>query len=124
MAWPTRTTGPLLDVTACLLKADIRGEELHGWLIIRETKRTGPTVYGILDRLEDMRWITGYWEKQSTDENRPRRRFYRLTAEGHSQVRDLLAERRPDVLRKLTEPDRQAPGLRLPPGSVVPRGAQ
>jgi PadR family transcriptional regulator, regulatory protein PadR len=122
MARPARTTRPLLDVAACLLKADIKGEELHGWKIISETKRTGPTVYGILDRLEDMRWITGYWEKQSSGENRPRRRFYRLTEDGRSQVRELLAERRPDELRQLAEPAR--PGLRLPRRSVAPGGAQ
>jgi PadR family transcriptional regulator, regulatory protein PadR len=60
MARPARTTRPLLDVVACLLKADFHGGQLYGWQIIKETKRTGPTVYGILDRLEDMRWITGY----------------------------------------------------------------
>jgi PadR family transcriptional regulator, regulatory protein PadR len=124
VAKPTRTTRPLLDVTTCLLKADIRGEQLHGWQIVKETKRTGPTVYGILDRLEDLHWTTGYWEQQNTDENRPRRRYYRLTDDGRSQIRELLEERRPDVLKRLAEPTRQTPGLRLPRGSVAPGGAR
>lgn len=124
MSKSARTTKPSLDVMACMLKADIQGGELYGWQIIRDTKLTGPTVYGILDRLEDKRWITGYWEKQNTDGNRPRRRFYRLTAEGRSQVQELLAERCPETLRKLlSEPDRQGLGLRSLRGSVAPGGA-
>jgi len=124
MGRSTRVTRTSLDVMTCLLKADTHGEVLHGWPIIKETKLAGPTVYGILDRLEDAHWITGYWEKQSTDENRPRRRFYRLTAEGRSQMRELLAARRPDALKRLAEPARRTPGFRLPRGSVAPGGAQ
>src|ERR1022692_4111478 len=82
MARPMRTTGPLLDVSGCLLEADAQGNDVHGWQIMKDTKRTGPTVYGVLDRLEDLRWITSYWEDLLPDENRPRRRLYRLTNEG------------------------------------------
>ena len=35
-----RTTGPLLDVSARLFKADTQSEELHGWQIMKDTKRT------------------------------------------------------------------------------------
>jgi len=124
MARPARTTRPLLDVASCLLRADFRGTELYGWQIIRETGRTGPTVYGILDRLEDMHWITGYWDEQGSDDNRPRRRFYRLTDDGRTQVRELLAARRPEELARLAEPGDRAPGLGLPRGSIAPGGAQ
>src|SRR5690242_1901047 len=100
MARPARTTGPLLDVCTRLMRADAQGEDdLHGWQIMKETKRTGPTVYGVLDRLEDLRWITSYWETLPPEANRPRRRFYRLTAQGRKEVRELLAERRPEELK-------------------------
>lgn len=122
MTRPMRTTGPLLDVSACLLTADARGEDLHGWQIMKDTKRSGPTVYGVLDRLEDLQWITGYWEALQPDENRPRRRLYRLTDEGRAKVRELLAERRPEVAAKLAEPAKPSPGLRSPRRSIVPDG--
>ena len=121
MTRPSRTTGPLLDVAACLLRAHAQGENLHGWAIMKTTKRSGPTVYGVLDRLEDRNWITGYWEDQDPGSNKPRRRFYRLTPEGLTGICDLLANRRPEDLPepKLRAPDLLFPGRR----SVAPGGA-
>src|SRR6266550_2317848 len=91
----TRVTAPLLDVLEVFLWAVARGQELHGWVIMKAVKRSGPTVYGVLDRLEDAGWITGRWEDQHPEPNKPRRRFYRLTPTGTVAARDLLAERRP-----------------------------
>jgi DNA-binding PadR family transcriptional regulator len=125
MARPVRTTQPLLDVVKRLLWADTHGEELHGWQIMKDTKRTGPTVYGVLDRLEDdLQWITSYWEDLQPDENRPRRRLYRLTDEGRAGIRELLAERRPEEAASLTEPTRQRPTPRSPRRSILPDGAR
>jgi DNA-binding PadR family transcriptional regulator len=104
----SRVTGPLLDVAACLLRADVQGEQPHGWMIMKETKRSGPTVYGVLDRLEDRSWIEGYWEEQDPGSSRPRRRFYRLTPQGAAGLHDLLAERRPVALPRPTAPGRGA----------------
>lgn len=118
-----RVTGPLLDVSARLLEADLHDHDLHGWQIMKDTKRTGPTVYGVLDKLEDLRWITGYWEDLRPDENRPRRRLYRLTADGRAQVRQLLTERRPEVFQRLAEPVRENPQVKRLRGSIAPEGA-
>lgn len=118
-----RVTSPLLDVSERLLKADLQGQDLHGWQIMKDTKRTGPTVYGVLDRLEDLRWITGYWEDLKPDENRPRRRLYRLTSDGRTKVRQLLAERRPEVLKRLTEPVHESPQVKWRRESIAPEGA-
>lgn len=122
MARFSRTTGPLLDVSACLLRAHAQGEKLHGWAIMKATKRSGPTVYGVLDRLEDRNWITGYWEQdQDAGSSKPRRRFYEVTPEGLAGMSDLLAERRPEAL---LEPKHRAPGFTLPGRrSVAPGGA-
>ena len=88
---------------------------------MRETKRSGPTVYGVLDRLEDRGWIEGYWEDQDPDSNRPRRRFYRLTLQGAAGLHDLLAERRPVAHPRPAEPGR---GIELPaPRRVAPGGS-
>jgi PadR family transcriptional regulator len=66
---------------------------------VYESRRgAGPTVYGVLNRLEDAAWITGQWEDQHPESNKPRRRLYRLTPNGVIAARDLLATRRPQAL--------------------------
>ncbi|MEU5878392.1 helix-turn-helix transcriptional regulator [Spirillospora sp. NPDC047279] len=105
-----RITGPLLDVIEQLFDAHQRGVELHGWPIVQSTKRAGPTVYRVLDRLEDAGWVTARWEEQDPELTRPRRRFYRLTPNGVAEVRSLLGERRPAALDPGAPPGRPAPG--------------
>jgi len=105
-----RVTPPLLDVLEVFLHACDDGAELHGWAIMKATKRSGPTVYGVLDRLEDLGWITGWWEDQNPDPGKPRRRLYRLTPTGLSGAKQILGDRRPEALRRRVSP---APGLAL-----------
>lgn len=89
-------TVPLLDVLEVFIQAFTDDEgELHGWQIVKSTGRSGPTVYGVLDRLVDAGWISGRWEEENPQPNRPRRRLYRLTPDGVASARQLLAERRP-----------------------------
>lgn len=94
MSAPERVTKPFLEVLEVLLRALDDDLEVHGWLIMRETHRSGPTVYGVLDRLERAGWVEGHWEDQGQDSNRPRRRHYHLTPTGATAGRKLLAERR------------------------------
>jgi PadR family transcriptional regulator, regulatory protein PadR len=108
---PIRVTGPLLDVLDEFLQAFADDVELHGWAITKATKRAGPTVYGVLDRLEDAGWISGRWEEHRPEPNKPRRRFYRLTPTGVTAARDLLADRRPQALRRPAGSPRPEPGL-------------
>lgn len=69
---------------------------MHGYEIMHVTKRLGPTVYGVLDKLEDMKWITGQFEDRNLDNpGKPARRFYRLTGEGALDAEQLLHARRP-----------------------------
>jgi PadR family transcriptional regulator, regulatory protein PadR len=101
MARSVRVTGPFLDVIELLLlmfEADVG--ELHGWAIMKATKRSGPTVYGVLDRLEDMGWITGSWESEHPEPGKPRRRFYSITPTGLAGASKLLHDRRPRALRR------------------------
>jgi PadR family transcriptional regulator len=98
MTGPVRVTGPLLDVLEIFLQAFAHDRELHGWAIVKASKRAGPTVYGVLDRLEDAGWVTGRWEDQPPNANTPRRRLYRLTLTGAAAARDLLVARRPAAL--------------------------
>ena len=79
-------TGPQLDgataaVLDVLLTAWDQKAELHGWEIMHRARRSGPSVYRALDRLEDTGWITATWEVLKAGEQRPRLRYYRLTAD-------------------------------------------
>lgn len=114
-------TGPLLDIAEQLLRADARGEDLYGWQLMKDTKRTGPTVYSVLERLEAQQWITPRWEQLPPDESRPRRRLYRLTDSGRTEATELLAERRPAALRELAVPPRRGRVAR-PSGEPLPDG--
>ncbi|GAB3977543.1 hypothetical protein GCM10029978_067540 [Actinoallomurus acanthiterrae] len=96
MAQPFRVTAPLLDVLEVFLQAHYENrDDLHGWPIAKATGRSGPTVYGVLERLLAASWITGRWEEENPQPNRPRRRLYRLTPNGVVASEQLLAERRP-----------------------------
>jgi len=96
MTSPIRVTRPLLEVLEVLLQAlDSNADDLHGWAIMKATKRSGPTVYGVLDRLEDLGWIEGRWEDSNPEPSKPRRRFYRVTPTGEVCARELLRERCP-----------------------------
>jgi DNA-binding PadR family transcriptional regulator len=114
-------TGPLLDIAEQLVQADTRGEDLYGWQLMKDTKRSGPTVYSVLDRLEALQWITRHWEELPSGENRPRRRLYRLTDSGRTEVHALLAERRPEALREPAGPLRRG-WLARSPGESMPDG--
>jgi DNA-binding PadR family transcriptional regulator len=83
-------TGAMFDVLALLLQAWEDKTEVHGWMIMKSVRRSGPTVYGVLDRLEDAGWITGSWEELPPDQDRARRRFYRLTAHGVEAARQRI----------------------------------
>jgi PadR family transcriptional regulator, regulatory protein PadR len=103
MAAPVRITRPLLEVLEVFLQAFSDSRELHGWAILKATKRAGPTIYGVLDRLEDAGWVSARWEDQQPNTNTPRRRLYRLTPTGAVAARDLLAARRPAALARLAQ---------------------
>lgn len=94
MAGIERITEPTLDVFEALLRAHREGRDVHGWEIKKTTRRSGPTVYGVIDRLEDARLIEGHWEHQDSSDKGPRRRYYRLTGAGVATASRLIAERR------------------------------
>lgn len=52
------------------------------------------TIYPVLARLENMRWVESGWEQLDTREVRPARRCYRLTGAGVPQARAALAAAR------------------------------
>jgi DNA-binding PadR family transcriptional regulator len=47
----------------------------------------------VIDRLVEGGLVEGYWEQQEPQDNRPRRRYYRLTDAGVPALSQLLARR-------------------------------
>jgi PadR family transcriptional regulator, regulatory protein PadR len=113
MAGIERVTRQLLDLLAVLLDAHLRGQELHGYALMKRTGLSGPSTYRGLDRLEDAHLVDARWEELPPGDERPRRCYYRLNPSGVAVARRLLAERRPEVLAHLGRtPRRRAPEVR------------
>jgi PadR family transcriptional regulator, regulatory protein PadR len=106
MAGIERVTDATLDVLEVLLQAHQDGRDIYGWEIKKATRRSGPTVYGVIDRLEDVRLIEGRWEHQDSLDKGPRRRYYYLTGAGVATASKLIAERERRSRTKVATPKR------------------
>ena len=68
-------------------------EELAGIDIAKSTGIASGTLYPLLARLEIADWLESRWEDiDPHKEQRPRRRYYRLTDAGSGKVERLFAE--------------------------------
>jgi PadR family transcriptional regulator len=88
---------PLDDASArkgsaeLLILATLEDGQLHGYDIAREiTRRSGglltfhvASLYPLLYKIEEKNWIQGRWVEKT---GQRRRRYYRLTAEGHRML--------------------------------------
>ena len=88
MTAPQRLTAPTIEVLHALLDST---EPLWGLQLVKLTERPTGTVYPILSRLEDAGWLAADWEAES-DHPGPRRRLYRLTAEGSTAAAQAIAD--------------------------------
>jgi DNA-binding PadR family transcriptional regulator len=78
-----------LTVRALLGEPD---RELYGLELVDATGLPPGTIYPIMARLEGAGWVTSRWEESGPEAmGRPRRRYYRLTADGVVQAREALA---------------------------------
>src|SRR5690348_3871903 len=68
-----RVTRQLVVLLAVLLDAYVRGEELHGYAIMKLAHLSGPSTYRNLDRLEDAHLVEVRWEDLPPGGDRPRR---------------------------------------------------
>lgn len=74
--------------------------ELSGADIARDTKIFSGTLYPILMRLEDAKWLESRWEASDAREGGgPRRRLYRMTALGAKRTKIAFLEFEPIVRR-------------------------
>ena len=67
--------------------------ELYGFGLMRSTGVKPGSLYPILDRLEDRRWLVSAEEEiDEVAAGRPKRRQYRLTALGEREARQAVTE--------------------------------
>ncbi len=73
-----------LGITSLRILGAIRDGVAYGLDIVQETGMPSGTVYPTLGRLKKRGLVTAQWEDQrvADREGRPRRRYYRLSAEG------------------------------------------
>jgi DNA-binding PadR family transcriptional regulator len=87
-----RLTEPTLKILALLLSVS-DNSEISGAEIGRETKLASGTLYPILLRLEQSRWVESRWEEGDPRKlGRPRRRYYQITALGVKKTQKAFAE--------------------------------
>lgn len=70
--------------TSALILKTIHAGSMFGFDIMEKTGLPSGTIYPALRRLEENTYIRGTWEntKAALSDNRPRRRYYRLTRQG------------------------------------------
>lgn len=85
-----RLTTQTLKVLAAIMS--IR-DEASGAQIAQVTRLASGTLYPILLRLEQAKWVESHWETGDPRElGRPRRRFYRITGVGAKKTRAAFRE--------------------------------
>lgn len=85
-----RLTVPVLLVLSAMLERPT--EEWYGLDLASRAELKSGTIYPVLSRLEQAVWLTSRWEDVDPARvGRPRRRLYRLTAEGEKVAEEAVA---------------------------------
>jgi PadR family transcriptional regulator len=86
------------------------GTEQYGAQIGDDADLASGTVHPILARLERVGWVESRWEDiDPREEQRPARRYYRLTEDGAQQARTALARAYRSKRRILPSPVPEQP---------------
>ncbi len=86
-----RLTGPALRMLKIFIEHPTK--EFSGAEIAKVTGIGSGTLYPLLARFEQERWLTSRWEKiDPSEEKRPRRHFYKITGHGQNCARQALEE--------------------------------
>ncbi|HUA93638.1 MAG TPA: PadR family transcriptional regulator [Terracidiphilus sp.] len=82
------SSDPKLSHTAAMILQAIHAGYIYGFSVMEMTGLPSGTVYPAMRRLERDDLIRSHWEKQSIAdaEQRPPRKYYRLTAAGKSTL--------------------------------------
>jgi PadR family transcriptional regulator PadR len=86
-----RLTGPALRMLKIFV--EYPAKEFSGAEIFKVTGIGSGTLYPLLARFEQVKWLASKWEKiDPSEEGRPRRRLYKITPHGQNRARQALAE--------------------------------
>ena len=67
-------------------------QEMYGLEICAKAELPSGTIHPILARLEKLGWLESSWEEiDPHEQGRPRRRYYKLSADGAELARNALA---------------------------------
>jgi len=86
-----RISPQTLSLLAALLVHPMRWH--HGYALSQQTGLASGTLYPILMRLENLRWLETRWE-EANHAGRPPRHLYRLTTDGRAWAREELQDAR------------------------------
>jgi PadR family transcriptional regulator PadR len=88
-----RITIPTARILAALLAEP--DADRYGLELMQATGLASGSLYPIMHRLQEAGWVEARWEQiDASEQGRPARRFYRLTADGAVSARQSLAELR------------------------------
>jgi DNA-binding PadR family transcriptional regulator len=94
---------PQTQVVLHALLAD-PSAELYGLEIAERTGLLPGSTYPILSRLQQVGWVESRWEQIDEHiQQRPRRRYYRLTANGKDEARQALQEMKPGFVQAVRQ---------------------
>ena len=98
--------------TSALILQTIGSGYVYGFDIMEVTGLPSGTIYPALRRLERDALIQGSWENERSalDQERPRRRYYRLTREGKDTI--SVALRRYPLLSQLAPAEKETKPVR------------
>jgi DNA-binding PadR family transcriptional regulator len=86
-----RMTMVIMDILDVLMNAP-PDDPAWGLKLCEQTGHGSGTVYPALDRLLRAHWIEDRWE-EPPPEDRPRRRYYRITGAGRAAYHEAVAAR-------------------------------
>jgi PadR family transcriptional regulator PadR len=86
-----RLTAVIMDVLDVLTSSP-SDNPAWGLRLCEQTGHGPGTIYPALDRLLQAGWITDHWE-EPPPADRPRRRYYTVTAEGRAAYHEAVAAR-------------------------------
>jgi len=98
--------------TSALILQTIGSGYVYGFDIMERTGLPSGTIYPALRRLEKDALILGNWEnkRRASTQDRPRRRYYRLTREGRGTLSGAL--RRYPLLSQLAPAEKETKPVR------------
>ena len=99
--WDMPKADPKLTHTSAMILQVIQSGIVYGYTIMDTTGLPSGTVYPALRRLERDGLIRSQWELESEaeDQDRPQRKYYKLTPEGRSAL--VVSHKRYPLLARL-----------------------